>query len=200
MLKALIFDLGNVLVPFDFKRAYARLEQVTPYSTDDIRARLRSTGLVTRFETGQVAAEQFVEEFSSLLGFKTSYAQFCELWSSIFLPEALIREPLVASLRKRYRLVLLSNTNPIHFSMVKANYPIVRHFDDFVLSHEVGAVKPAERIYREAIKRAGCQAAECFFTDDLLVNIEAASALGMDAVQFLSAQQLEDELRRRGAL
>lgn len=200
MLKALIFDLGNVLVPFDFKRAYARLEQLTPYSTEDIRTRLRSTGLVQRFETGQLAAEPFVEEFSRLLGLQCSYSDFCDLWSCIFLPGTLISESLVASLKSHHKLLLLSNTNPIHFSMVQANYPIVGHFHDFILSHQVGAAKPAERIYREAIRRAGCDAAECFFTDDLLVNVEAASKLGMDAVQFLSAGQIEAELRDRGAL
>jgi glucose-1-phosphatase len=200
VLKALIFDLGNVLVAFDFKRAYARLEPLTKCSTEDIRARLRSTGLVHRFETGQVAPEQFVEEFSRLLEFKTTYAEFCELWSCIFLPGTLIPESLVASLASRYRLVLLSNTNPIHFSMIQAGYPILAHFHDFILSHEVGATKPCKKIYEEAIRRSGCSAVECFFTDDMLVNVEAASALGMDAVQFLSAGQIESELRRRGAL
>jgi putative hydrolase of the HAD superfamily len=84
--------------------------------------------------------------------------------------------------------------------MVKEAYPLLRHFDDYVLSYEVGAAKPEAKIYQEAIARAQCDPEECFFTDDMAVNVEAARAHGMDAVQFLSAEQLERELRARGAL
>jgi HAD superfamily hydrolase (TIGR01509 family) len=69
-----------------------------------------------------------------------------------------------------------------------------------VLSYEVGVLKPHAEIYEKAIARAGCDAAECFFTDDLAVNVEAARKHGMDAVLFQSAAQLEDELRARGLL
>jgi HAD superfamily hydrolase (TIGR01509 family) len=64
----------------------------------------------------------------------------------------------------------------------------------------VGAAKPEAKIYREAIARAQCSPEECFFIDDLAVNIEAARELGMEAVQFLSEEQLEKELRARGLL
>jgi putative hydrolase of the HAD superfamily len=95
-------------------------------------------------------------------------------------------------------LLALSNTNSIHFAMLKDAYPLLRHFHDFVLSYEVGAAKPDAKIYREAIARAQCRPEECFFTDDMAVNIEAACEHGMDAVQFLSAEQLDRELRARG--
>jgi glucose-1-phosphatase len=200
VLKAIIFDLGNVIVPFDFRRAYARLEPLCEFSTDDIRSRLRATGLVQRFETGQVEPRRFVQEFAATLNIDIGYDQFCDLWSCIFLPETLIPESLVVSLAARYRLLLLSNTNPIHISMVRANYPLLRHFHDAVLSHEVGAAKPSHKIYQEAIRRAGCDAPECFFTDDIQLYVDAACELGMQAVQFQSAAQIESELRARGAL
>jgi HAD superfamily hydrolase (TIGR01509 family) len=60
--------------------------------------------------------------------------------------------------------------------------------------------KPSSKIYEAAIARAGCSPEECFFTDDLAVNVEAARKHGMDAVQFHSAAQIEAELRARGAL
>ncbi len=97
-------------------------------------------------------------------------------------------------------MLALSNTNPIHFAMVKEAYPLLRQFHDFVLSYEVGAAKPEAKIYREAIVRARCNPEECFFIDDLAVNVEAAREHGMDAVQFLSAEQLDRELRFRGLL
>ncbi len=69
-----------------------------------------------------------------------------------------------------------------------------------MLSHEVKAAKPEAKIYQEAIVRAQCDPEECFFTDDLAVNVEAARTHGMDAVQFFSAEQLERELQARGLL
>ena len=200
MIKAILFDLGNVIVPFDFKRAYAKLGPLCSCPITEISARLRSTDLVRRFETGRIAAQPFVSELSVLLGLETTYNDFCDLWTSIFLEDTLVSESLIAGLRSRHRLLVLSNTNPIHFSMLKASYPLLEHFDDFVLSYEVGALKPEAEIYRHAIQRAGCRPEECFFTDDIASNVEAARNNGMEAVQFLSAVQLEEELRTRGLL
>jgi putative hydrolase of the HAD superfamily len=197
VIKTILFDLGGVIVPFDFKLAYARLGLLCGCAPTDIPNKIRSTDLVTRFETGRLAPEQFVEELSAVLGLKITFAEFCDLWTCIFLPRTLIAEPLFESLASRYRLMLLSNTNPIHFEMVKANYPLLRHFHDRVLSYEAGAVKPSSKIFQTAIQRAQCRPDECFFTDDIAINIEAARKNGMHAVQFQSSAQLEEELRAR---
>ena len=199
MIKTILFDLGNVVIPFDFKRAYARMAGLCGCAPED-PARIRATGLVAPFERGEIEAEPFVQQLSAALKVNIAYSEFCDWWSSIFLPETLVSERLLEDLRRRHRLLALSNTNAIHFAMVKDAYPLLRYFDGFVLSHEVGASKPDAKIYREAIAQAHCKPEECFFTDDLPVNIEAALAHGMDAVQFFSAEQLEGELRKRGVL
>jgi putative hydrolase of the HAD superfamily len=200
VIKAILFDLGNVIVPFDFKRAYSRLGPLCGCPVTEIRGRILSTDLIQRFETGRIAAEPFVSELSTLLGLKTTYREFCELWSSIFFEETLLPESLIAGLGGRHRLLILSNTNPIHFSMLQERYELFRYFDDFVLSYEVGALKPDTTIYRTAIERAECRPEECFFTDDIAINVDAARINGMDAIQFQSAAQLEEELRARGLL
>ena len=138
--------------------------------------------------------------FAAALHLNITYAEFCDWWSSVFLPPTLVPEAVLEDLASRYRLLALSNTNPLHFAMVQEAYPLLRHFHDYVLSYQVGAAKPEAKIYREAIARAQCSPEECFFTDDIAVNIEAAREHGMDAVQFLSAEQLERELRARGLL
>lgn len=200
MIKTLIFDLGNVIVPFDFKRGYQRMSELCGCPPNEIPLRIRPTGLVHAFETGEISAETFVAELSNLLGLNATYSQFCEIWTSVFLPDPLIPEPLLNTLAQKYRLLLLSNTNPIHYSMIQANYPLLEHFHDRVLSYEIGCAKPAPKIYQEALARAQCAANECFFTDDMPVNIEAARQHGIDAVQFQSAGQLERELQARGVL
>jgi glucose-1-phosphatase len=198
VIKTVLFDLGNVIIPFDFKPAYARLAEHCSCKPEEIHSRIRATGLVAPFEKGEIAAEPFVRDLSAALGLNLSYREFCDWWSGIFLAEPLVPEALLEDLGSRVRLLALSNTNPIHFAMLQQAYPLLRHFDGYVLSYEVGAAKPEAKIYREAIARAQCGPEECFFTDDLAVNIEAAREHGMDAVQFLSADQLERELRARG--
>ena len=200
MIKTILFDLGNVIIPFDVKLAYARMSERCGCPAEEVAARVRATGLVAPFEKGEIEAEPFVRELSSALKVDITHQEFCDWWNGVFLPDPLVPEALLEDLRSRHRLLALSNTNSIHFAMLKEAYPLLRHFDGYVLSYEVGAAKPEAKIFREAIAKAQCSPEECFFTDDLIVNVEAARAHGMDAVQFLSAEQLKRELRARGAL
>jgi glucose-1-phosphatase len=198
MIKTIIFDLGKVIIPFDFQRGYDRMAPLCSYSAADIPERLRGCDLVTRFEEGRIEPEAFVQEISEILELKVDYAAFCDIWSSIFLPDPLISEDLLRSLRQRYRLLLLSNTNAIHFEMVNEAYPLLRHFHHKVLSHKVGALKPSPAIYAEALKHADASPHECFFTDDIPAYVEGAKAAGIDAVRFENQAQIERELRSRG--
>lgn len=196
--KAVIFDLGRVLVNFDFKRGYRQLEGLCPYPADEIPKRLAGTGLVQEFESGRIEPRPFVSAIAEVLSLDVDYDRFCDIWSSIFL-EPLIPDAMLEGLKARYRLVLMSNTNAIHFEMLREAYEQqLRHFDDLVLSYKVGAMKPRPEIYRAAVEKAGCAAGECFYTDDIAEYVEAGRRMGMDAVQFRSLDQLEGELNARG--
>jgi putative hydrolase of the HAD superfamily len=198
VIKTVIFDLGKVLIPFDFSRGYRAMEKYCDYPAAEIPKRIGATDLVHRFETGLVEPRDFVEQLSRMLDLRVTYEQFCEIWSSIFLPDTLVPESLLAGIGARYRLLVLSNTNAIHFDMVRQNYPMLRHFDDLVLSYEVKAMKPSPAIYREAIARAECRPEECFYTDDIPAYVEGARREGIDAVRFESCAQLERDLAARG--
>jgi len=198
VIKTVIFDLGKVLIPFDFARGYRAMEKYCDYPAAEIPRRIAATDLVHRFETGLVEPRDFVEQLSRMLDLRVTYEQFCEIWSCIFLPDTLVPESLLAGIGERYRMLVLSNTNAIHFSMVRRNYSLLRHFHDLVLSYEVKAMKPSPAIYREAIARAGCRPDECFFTDDIPAYVEGARREGIDAVRFESCAQLERDLAARG--
>jgi len=197
MYKAIIFDLGKVLVHFDFKRSYRALESLCPHAAADIPKLLAPTGLVERFETGLVEPRPFVDELCRTLDLCVEYDEFCGIFNSIF-TETLIPESLLEALAARYRLLLLSNTNAIHFEMLHRAYPMLRHFHHLILSYKVQAMKPERKIYEEAVRLAGCRPDECFYTDDIAAYVEAARQLGIDAVQFESAEQIQRELRARG--
>ncbi|MCU1261610.1 MAG: HAD-superfamily hydrolase, subfamily variant 3 [Bryobacterales bacterium] len=196
--RTIIFDLGKVIVPFDFSRGYRALETLCPHPAGEIPAKIMSTGLVTRLDTGTIDPEAFVQSLARELEMRITYPEFCTIWSSIFLPGTLIPEELVENLSTRYRLLLLSNTNAIHFDSIQENYPILRHFHAFVLSYKLGMMKPDPAIYRRAAELAECEPAECLFIDDLAENVAGAERVGMPAIQFFSFQQLERELAARG--
>lgn len=200
MIRTIIFDMGKVIIPFDFRRGYDRLAPLCSYAAADIPERLRSCDLVTRFEEGKVEPEAFVREISQVLELKVGFDDFCGIWSAIFIPGTLISEEFLVALKQRYRLLLLSNTNAIHFKMVEQSYPVLRHFDHHVLSYRVGALKPSPTIYAEALRHADASPEECFFTDDIAAYVEGARAAGIDAVQFESQSQIERELRVRGVV
>lgn len=195
--KAVIFDLGNVLVHFDFRPAYEALERLCPYRAAEIRARLAPTGLVQRLETGLVEPREFVAELERVLDLRIGYDEFRHIWFSIF-SDALVPESMLVGLKARYRLLLLSNTNALHFEMLREHYPLLRHFDHLILSYEVKAMKPQPQIFQAAVACAGCLPEECFYTDDIAEYVQAARRLGIDAVRFESAAQLQAEMRARG--
>ena len=195
--KAIIFDLGKVLVPFDFMLGYKALEPHCPYPVAEIRGRIAATRLVEPLEKGLIAPRDFVAQLSQALDLRIGYQEFCRIWSCIFTGQ-LIPDAVLASLAARYRLVLLSNTNDIHFQMIRENYTLLGHFHDLVLSYEVHAMKPEAEIFQRAIERAGCPPEECFYTDDIASFVEAGKRLGLDAVQFESPLQIEREMNARG--
>lgn len=198
MIKTVIFDLGKTLIPFDFGRGYRAMEQLCGIPAADIPGRIATTGLVNRFEQGLVEPRDFVGQLSGILQMTIEYEVFCEIWSSVFMPDPLIPETLLDALHRRYRLLLLSNTNAIHYPMLVEKYPLLSRFDAAVLSYEVKALKPSPAIYRAAIEHAQCRPEECFYTDDIAAYVEGARRMGMQAAQFLSLEQIEREMRERG--
>ncbi len=197
MTRAILLDMGNVLVKFDFGRAWTEMAPRLAEPVEVVRGRLRESGLVKRLDSGQMAQEEFVTRFCELLGVEMGYEEFLEIWNRIFI-EQLVPNQTLEALGRRYPLVLLSNTNPIHFAEIERRFDFLRYFERRVLSHEAGTMKPAPEIYAQAVAAAGCEAGECFFADDMPEFVEGALRQGIDAVRFESAAQLEGELRARG--
>ena len=198
MIETLIFDLGQVILPFDWKRGYRALADYCPYAPEEVRRRIKETGLFDTVERGLVEPGELARRLSAVLELNVSFEKFRELWSSIFLPEPNLPDEMLAGLHANYRLLLLSNTDAIHYGWIVEKYPIMRHFDHCVLSFELGLRKPEPGIYQEAIRQSQCAPAQIFFTDDMAENIAAARLAGIDAVQFQSLEQLEGELTSRG--
>ena len=198
MIEVVYFDLGKVIVDFDHSRAARELLKVTPLSLKEAMAVLSDGELVSEYETGRLSSQEHYRKVCHRLQMEVSIEKFRELWGSMFLPEPLLSESFLQDLKKRYRLMLLSNTNEIHFDFVIQNYPILRMIEERLLSYQAGCMKPQARIFELAIKKAGVAPENIFFTDDRPENIEAAQRSGIQALLFQSETQLKRDMARRG--
>jgi putative hydrolase of the HAD superfamily len=198
MIEVVYFDLGKVIVDFDHSRAAQELLKVTPLSLKEAMAVLSDGELVSEYETGRLSSQQHYRKVCRRLQMEVSIEKFRELWGSMFLPEPLLSESFLQDLKKRYRLMLLSNTNEIHFDFVIQNYPILRMIEERLLSYQAGCMKPQARIFELAIKKAGVAPENIFFTDDRPENIEAAQRSGIQALLFQSETQLKRDMASRG--
>lgn len=198
MIRAILFDLGNVLVPVNFIRCREALAEVCVHPPKEVQRILGGSGLPRKYESGEVSSAEFFDATCRLLEMNVTYEKFTQVWGEIFSPDPIVPESLLEALRARHRMIILSNTNEMHFRLAEQRYPLLRHFDEFVLSYRVGAMKPDTRIYRSAVAAAGCPAEECFFLDDLTENVEAARGEGIDAALFTTLDQLHADLRARG--
>ena len=198
----LIFDFGNVVAFFDFKKAFAVIESRGGLTGEQLTVRLRERGfypLMERYESGGMASIEFSDAVCELVGVDFSHDEFTAAWTSIFT----LNEPiakLVSDLRSRgYRLLLGSNTNELHATYFQRQYaPTMACFDHLVLSHEVGHIKPSVEFYLACARCANVAPSECVFIDDRPENVEGARQAGLSAIPFLDAPALLAELRRMG--
>lgn len=195
MIKTFIFDLGKVIVPYDHDRGLLLLEENCGVAIDDLRRRIYASKELILYQTGKISSMEFYEALKQILNLKMDFKEFTRVWNHTFTLTPLIEESVIENLARKYRMLILSDTNELHFEFIRESFPILRHFDDFVLSYEVGALKPAEEIFRAAIEKANCSAEECFFTDDILANVEAARKIGINAVQFVTSEKFQEEIR-----
>ena len=194
---AIVFDLGNVLIPFDYSKAINKLNEVENGLGNRFYDFFKSNyNLHREFEIGKISEKEFINKILSIVDHKIDEKTFCKYYADIFsLNEDLIS--LLPTMKKNYKLFLLSNTDSIHKKYGWKKYDFLKYFDKLILSFEVGAVKPEEKIYREVEKASELPSSEHFFIDDIQEYVEGAKNVGWDAVQFIDYQKLINDLRER---
>ena len=181
MIRAFVFDIGNVLLPFDFNRALNRIQSRCRISLPDVIDRIEP--LKVGFETGRLDRQAFLKQTIQLLEFTGAEANLICAWEEIF-EENLAMTKLVRELHGHYPLYLLSNTNELHVDYMFRRHPVFHCFEDAVYSHLAGCAKPDPAIYELAARQFGITPAEAVFIDDLPANIATAQTLGWHAIQY----------------
>lgn len=194
----LVFDLGKVVLDFDYQRFFRALEKAG-HPAEPAKRVVWECYQSLDLERGLSDFELFYRQVSERLGLKMPRAEFTLAWQDIFT----LNQPVVDLINKldgrpRY---LLSNTNSAHAEWIRSRFAgALNLFDHCFFSNELKLVKPEPAIYRAVEAASGAVAHQHLFFDDLAANIEGARLAGWQAVQFLGAEPLRAELVARGLI
>jgi len=201
-IEVIFFDLGNVILPFNNyqiaeklcrfsqKREFQDPEKIFSYLFD------LEKGVINDFDMGRVSPSEFFQSIKKSLGLSIAFEKFIPIWTDIFIENQEVSE-IILSLKGKWRLGLLSNTDPLHFQYIVSTFPIVSTLEKWILSYEVGFKKPDARIFQRAMEWASVEPEKILFIDDTKGHVEAAISLGMQGVHFISATKLREELFQR---
>lgn len=191
---AILCDIGNVLVTFDFSIAARRFAAHSSHSEDTVLQALHS--LKEPLEDGLLADADFVSQGMQTIDFQGSSEEFIHIWCDIFAPNV----PMIATvqaLASTVPLHLLSNTSGLHKDHLFATYPVFSHFKSGIYSYAAQCSKPSPKIFHHTLADLDLDPAQTFFIDDLAANIATARDLGFITHQYdhRQHQQLEAELQ-----
>jgi HAD superfamily hydrolase (TIGR01509 family) len=198
----ILFDLGNVILPFNHYQIADKLSRLSQKKEFQDPQRIFSylfdseKGIINDFDVGKVSPPEFFQSVKEYLDLSISFEAFLPIWNNIFVEDQKVSR-IILSLKGKWRLGLLSNTDPLHFNYILSKFPMMKTFDKWILSYEVGFKKPAIEIYQKAIEWASVEPQKILFIDDMKKYVEVAISLGMQGIHFISAQQLKEELYKK---
>jgi putative hydrolase of the HAD superfamily len=197
-LRAIIFDIGRVLIRIDVGRAMKEVASGLSLSPEELWSAIEKDPRWKDWQEGRISARDWHLYMQRRFGGSATFEEFTEKWNLVLDPEPIHGKGLFEKLSKKYRLALLSNTDPIHVAYMEARYDFFPYFPARVYSCTVGATKPSPIIYREALRACRVGAEEAVYIDDIAAYVKAAQQLGMAGIQFKSPEQLVSSLQELG--
>ena len=199
-IRAVIFDIGRVLIRIDVERAMRGLAYGTSLSPQELWLAIEKDPRWKDWQEGRISARDWHLHMKQRFGGAATFEQFTQAWNLVLDPEPILGNALFERLSKNYRLGLLSNTDPIHVAYMESHYDFFSYFPVRIYSSAIGAAKPNPLIYREALRACKVRAEEAVYVDDIAAYVEAARQLGLAGIQFQGSEQLESAFRDLGLL
>jgi glucose-1-phosphatase len=197
-IRCIVSDLGNVIVKNHEQRVCTGLARHSSLTAAQIQKRFIDRGAYNAIQKGKITRRQLYDTAVRRLRLSgLSQQQFERILADMLTPNVFVQK-LMRELARTYKMVLLSNTDSIHYEHIRKRYPVLRLFSRHVLSYKLGVMKPLRRIYLEAARQARCEPQECVFIDDLRENAQGASKAGMHGVWYRTNRQLVSDLRAAG--
>ena len=180
-INAYLFDIGNVILKFDFNIAIDKLRAAGITHENPIK---HIAEIKDKYEAGDFDDEEFVQLATTELGFTGSGQEFEVIWQEIFTENQPMVEAIAELSKRDQPLYLLSNTNGLHMKHILRDYAAFSAFSGGVYSHEAKSMKPDLPMYEQAIERFGLVPEETLYIDDLPANIETGKKLGFQTHQY----------------
>jgi glucose-1-phosphatase len=201
-IKALIFDIGRVIVRVEVRRAQVGLTQGLKLTPEELWSAIEKDPRWQDWQEGRMSPQDWHQNLVKRLGTPLSFEKFREVWNSTLDLEPILPTEVFEELSKKYCLALLSNTDKMHVAHMESKFEFFKYFpaERRIYSCGVACSKPEPLIFQHALKACKAKAEEAVFIDDLAANVEAAKRLGMHGIQFQSPEQLLRELGRLGVL
>jgi HAD superfamily hydrolase (TIGR01509 family) len=194
--EVVVFDLGKVLVDFDYSIAARRIAARSTMPPRDVQHFIDHSPLLFRYETGLMTRQEFFAEVRQTTGFQGDLDEFAAFFADIFSP---IDEMIELQMRLRRQGVptfIFSNTNDLAIAHIRRNFPFFSQFDGYVLSYEHGVMKPDVRIY-EAVERLTRRTEkQILYLDDRLENAQAGLARAWQVIHHRGPAETIAEMRR----
>lgn len=193
-----VFDLGRVLIDYEWRRALDGVRRWTPLNRRQIERRILAGNLLPPFERGRLTAREFHRRVEAALEAKIPYAEFRAAWCAIFTREITAVADAARRIQRagRVRVAVLSNTNVLHARFLRRTWPLLSEIRHVYLSNEIGQRKPDLGAYRYVLRALRVPAPAVLFVDDLAGNVRVARRLGMRGVVARSPQVVLAALAR----
>jgi glucose-1-phosphatase len=199
-IRAIIFDIGRVLVRVDVQKAKIGLAQGIALTPDEIWSAIEKDPQWPDWQEGRMSARDWHLRLCKRLGISLNFEEFVKAWNSALDPQPIHKDALFKGLAKSYRLGLLSNTDPLHVAFLEQTYSFFQFFPKPVRTYScsVGASKPNPLIYREALRACKVKADEAVYIDDIQAYVDAAKSLGCTGIHFRGPGELHKEFEALG--
>lgn len=176
--KAVIFDLGGVLIEVDKARSHDRWREHTHLDTKAFERAFFEHGLKGRFDTGEVKEAAFLAEVRDRSGLSLPDEVIIDIWCAMLRPWP-ESQKVTERLSLEYTLAVLSDIDPIHRRHLERTCPFMSLFAARVYSFQENAVKPHPVLFSRVLGLLDLDAEECLFVDDKASNIEGAANAGI---------------------
>lgn len=198
MIKAILFDFGNVIGFFDHRRATRQFAPLSTMSEGEMLETLYDSDLEHEFESGLLSGDEFLNKVRGVIGFRGPVADLHAGFVDIFTPNPPVVR-LIPILARKYRLVLASNTNELHAGKYTQTFAdALKHFHALGMSWKAGVRKPRAEFFRYCLNLAGCEPREALFVDDVDENVVGAEAIGIHGLVYEPGMDLAAELKQLG--
>jgi HAD superfamily hydrolase (TIGR01509 family) len=198
--KTIVFDLGKVLVDFDYAIAGRKLAARAKMPALELGQFLVHVPLIIRYETGLLTSEEFYQEVRAASGYLGDMEEFASLFADIFSPI----EPMIQlhfELRRRgFPTYIFSNTNELAIRFIRTRFPFFQEFDGYILSYEHRSMKPEPRLYEVVEAQSGARGADILYLDDRPENIAAGADRGWQVILQESPEKTRAGIQKLGLL